>query len=187
MRRAVFLDRDGTLIRDKHYMKLASDVELFPESIPALGLLRRAGLAIVVITNQSGIGRGLLSEANLRAQHVRLRGLLAAGSVSLDGIYHCPHLPPEAEGDYGCDCRKPGTALLERAAAELNLSLAGSWVVGDKAADIELAAALPLRAILVRTGRGCETEAEIGGDACEAIRDNLLGAARYIADQEAEL
>ena len=187
MRRAVFLDRDGTLIRDRHYLKRAQDVELYPESVPALALLRGTGLALVLVTNQSGIGRGLLSVADLAAQHERLRDLLAAGGVALDGIYHCPHLPPESAEEYGCSCRKPGTGMLERAAGDLELALAGSWVVGDKSADVEMAAQLPLRAILVRTGYGAKTETEIGADACELVCDDLLGAASYIAGQEAEL
>ncbi len=180
MRRAVFLDRDGTLIVEKHYLRRVEDLELYPETLQALKVLRATGLALVLVTNQSGIGRGLLDEATLGRLHDRLRELLLEGEISLDGIYHCPHVP--AGGEAGCRCRKPGPEMLERAAADLDLDLKGSWVIGDKAADIDLGESLPLRSLLVLTGHGAATATEPSvPDRCEAVFDNILGAARHIA------
>jgi D-glycero-D-manno-heptose 1,7-bisphosphate phosphatase len=186
MRRAVFIDRDGTLIRDKHYLKQPEGIELFPETVPALAMLRETGLALVLVTNQSGIARGLLSEADLADQHARLGELLAGGGVALDGMYHCPHLPASSGDAPDCDCRKPRPGMLARAAAELDLTLAGSWIVGDKEADIDLALTLPLRPLLVRTGCGIETAARLPEGRAEAVVADLLAAAIHIRDAEAE-
>ncbi|MBN2170774.1 MAG: HAD family hydrolase [Candidatus Krumholzibacteriota bacterium] len=185
-RRAVFLDRDGTLVRDRHYLAAPQDLELYPDSIAALRLLRRTKLALVLVSNQSGVARGLFDEAAVAAVHARLARLLAGAGLSLDGIYYCPHHPEGRVGAYRrrCDCRKPAPGLLDRAARDLGLVLPGSWIVGDKADDLGLAPVRGLRAVLVRTGHGLATEAALGEDAPEHVADGILGAARWILERE---
>lgn len=150
-RRAVFLDRDGTLIHDRHYLRDVAGVELLPGAAAAVRRLNAAGIAAVVVTNQSGIARGLVTEAEYRATERRLDQLLAAEGARLDGHYHCPHLP-ELTGP--CECRKPGPLLYRDAAADLGLDLAASWWVGDRLRDLEASRALGGRGLLVLTGAG---------------------------------
>ena len=132
-RRAVFFDRDGTLIEDEHYLARPELVRLRPQAAAAVRRVNAAGLAAVVVTNQSGIARGLLTEDDYRAVAARLDALLAEGGARLDATYHCPHLP-EITGP--CECRKPGVALYEQAARELDLDLAASAYVGDRFRDV---------------------------------------------------
>ena len=146
MRPAVFLDRDGTLIEDTGYLARAEQVSLLPGVARAVRRVREAGYAIVVVTNQSGIARGLLDEADYAATAARLEALLAAEGASLDAQYHCPHLP-EISGP--CECRKPGTLLFRRAAEQLDLELNGSWWIGDRSRDVEPAAVLGGRGLLL--------------------------------------
>ncbi len=143
----VFLDRDGTMNRDPGYVKTPEELELFPGVVEAVARLNRAGARVVTITNQSGIARGLLTASTLEQIHDRLRALLKAGGACLDGIYVCPHAPDE-----GCGCRKPGTALVERAVADLGLDLSGAYVVGDQKRDMELALRIGAKSLLVTTG-----------------------------------
>ncbi|MBI4513729.1 MAG: HAD family hydrolase [Gemmatimonadetes bacterium] len=139
LKAAVFLDRDGTLIYDRHYLKDPAGVELVPGAAEAVRRLRGAGFAVVVVTNQSGIGRGFLTWDDFRATQARLDELLAAHGTRLDGVYVCPHHP----GVTGpCDCRKPAPGLFRRAAAELGLDLAQSFFVGDRWRDVEAAEVL---------------------------------------------
>jgi D-glycero-D-manno-heptose 1,7-bisphosphate phosphatase len=130
-RPACFLDRDGTLTEERGYAATAADIVLVDVAAAAVKLLNHHGIAAVLITNQSGVGRGYFSAAQLEAQHRRLTELLASDGAHLDGIYVCPHHP-----DAGCWCRKPRTGLLERAARELDLDLERSWVIGDREADV---------------------------------------------------
>jgi heptosyltransferase-2 len=143
----VFLDRDGTMNRDTGYVKTPDDLELFSGVVEAVARLNRAGARVVVVTNQSGLARGLVTPAALEAIHARLRGLLEEGGASLDGIYFCPHHPDE-----DCVCRKPQTAMVDRAAAQLGLDPAGYYLVGDKRLDMELGRRIGARSILVTTG-----------------------------------
>lgn len=145
-RAAVFFDRDGTLIEDPGFLSRAGQVRLLPGAAAAVRRVREAGYAAVVVTNQSGIARGLLTEADYAATAERLRQLLAAEGATLDGQYHCPHLP-EITGP--CECRKPGTLLYRRAAADLGLDLRASWWVGDKERDVAPAAELGGRGVLL--------------------------------------
>ncbi|MDQ3137849.1 MAG: HAD family hydrolase [Gemmatimonadota bacterium] len=150
-RAAVFLDRDGTIIEDGMYLRDPADVRLLPGAAAALRALNEAGLPAVVVTNQSGIARGLLTEDDYVATAGRLDHLLEAEHARLDARYHCPHLP-EVTGP--CQCRKPGPALYERAARDLELDLGRSWWVGDRLRDLEPATRFRGRAALVLTGAG---------------------------------
>ena len=174
MNRVVVLDRDGTLNVEVHYLSLPEQVELLPGVVDGLRALRSAGCRLVVVTNQSAIGRGYFDEERLVAIHDRLRALLAEHDVTLDAIYHCPHRP-----DDGCGCRKPGPLLVERAAADLGFDPARSFVVGDKPCDIDLGRGVGATTILVRTGYGAAHEA--AGDATpDFVVDDLPAAARVI-------
>lgn len=157
----VFLDRDGTLNRDDGgYLADPDGLVLLPGAAEAVAALNAAGVKAVVVTNQSGVGRGLITEEALARIHERLRGLLAAGGAVLDGIAVCPHRP-----EHGCACRKPGTELALRAARDLGVDPARSAMIGDKPADVALAHRLGGRAVLVLTGKGRETAAGLTADA----------------------
>ncbi len=147
LRRAVFLDRDGTLLRDKGYMHRTSDLRFLPHVKEGLKQLQDGGFDLVLITNQSGIERGIFTVAEMDAFHVAMAARLARAGVTLRGIYACPHHP-----DVGCACRKPGTALYERAIRELGLDAAASFMVGDRAHDVLSAHRVGARTILLKTG-----------------------------------
>jgi heptosyltransferase-2 len=151
----IFLDRDGTLNPDPGYIKSPDQFELFPGVSDALASVMRAGARLIVVTNQSGIARGLLSREDLNAVHMKLRRLLDAAGASLDAIYFCPHHP-----DDGCDCRKPNRGMIDQAVRERGVNLDRSYVIGDHLRDIELAKRIGARSILVTTGVVSSQEAE---------------------------
>ena len=156
--RAVFLDRDDTLVVDLGFIDHPDKVALVHGAVEAVCRLRRAGFKVVVASNQSGIARGYFDEARLDAIHHRLRELLAAGGAQLDGIYHCPYLEgPEAVVETyrkESELRKPAPGMLLQAATDLDLDLSRSWMIGDSARDIEAGRAAGCRTILVaRDGR----------------------------------
>ena len=142
----VFLDRDGTLNYDPGYLKVAADLKLLAGVGPALARLRGAGAKLIVVTNQSGVGRGIVTLKDLEAIHARLEGLLEQEDAALDAIYFCPHHP-----DDGCRCRKPNIGMVERAVSELQLDLRRSYLIGDHARDIQLANRVGAKAILMTT------------------------------------
>lgn len=150
-RPAAFIDRDGTLIVERHYLADPEGVELIPGAGAALRALREAGYALIVVTNQSGIARGLIRPAEYEAVAARVAELLAAEGVELDGVYHCPHHPDHSGP---CDCRKPGLGLYRRAAMEHRLDFGGSLFVGDRQSDVLPALALGGSGYLVQTGYG---------------------------------
>jgi D-glycero-D-manno-heptose 1,7-bisphosphate phosphatase len=174
MRRFVILDRDGTLIVERHYLSDPGQVELVPGAAAALRQLDALGLGRIVVTNQSAVGRGFISLDRLAEIHRRMGELLRAGGASLDGIYSCPHLPED-----GCRCRKPLPGLVEQAALELGFVPAEGFVVGDKRCDLELGRAVGARTFLVRTGYGARLEAEGKVDA-DYVTDDLPAAVRVI-------
>lgn len=145
----VFLDRDGTLNPDPGYIGRPEDFELHPGAGAALSRLNRAGARVIVVTNQSGIARGMFTLADLEAIHDKLRDLLALHGARLDAIYHCPHHPDEC-----CTCRKPATGMVERAIADLALDRSRMYLVGDQTSDVEMAKRLKARSIFVTTGHG---------------------------------
>lgn len=148
-RRAVFLDRDGTISEEMGYMNHLTRFHLFPFAAPAIRRLNEAGWPVIVVTNQSGCSRGFFPESLIHRVHERLTTELAAGGARLDGIYYCPH----QKSDH-CACRKPSLGMLERAAREHALELAGSWIVSDRHADLQMAEAIGGRSVLVLTGYG---------------------------------
>ncbi|MFZ5862133.1 MAG: D-glycero-alpha-D-manno-heptose-1,7-bisphosphate 7-phosphatase [Nitrospirota bacterium] len=156
----VFLDRDGTLNHDEGYMSDPNRLVLLPGAAEAVAALNAAGVKAVVITNQSGVGRGLVTREDLERVHDRLAALLARHGARLDGMYSCLHRPDE-----GCDCRKPGTALAVRAARDLGVNAARSAMIGDKSVDMELGRRLGGLAVLVRSGEGTKTESELSASA----------------------
>jgi D-glycero-D-manno-heptose 1,7-bisphosphate phosphatase len=145
-RPAVFLDRDGTIIHDAEYLGTPHGVRLLPGAAPAIARLNRQGVPVIVVTNQSGIARGLLTDDDYQRVRMRVDELLAAESARIDASYACPH-HPDFSG--ACDCRKPGTLLYRQAAAEHALDLARSVFVGDRWRDVSPALALGGRGILV--------------------------------------
>jgi D-glycero-D-manno-heptose 1,7-bisphosphate phosphatase len=183
VRPVVFLDRDGTLIEDVGYLYRLDQMALFPWTVDVIRALNRAGLAVVVVTNQSGIARGLFTEAFVDETHRHLSARLAAGGARIDAYYYCPHHPEGVVEAYRqrCDCRKPASGLVDRAVRDLDLDPARSFVVGDKWLDIGLARAAGARGILVRTGTGAAEEARPQpGINADAIVDNLAAAASWI-------
>ena len=182
-RPAVFLDRDGTIIEDVGYLDAVTRIALFPWSIAAIRALNRAALPVVVVTNQSGVARKYFSEDFVLETHGALDARLAVGGARVNAYYYCPHHPDGKLPDYArdCDCRKPRPGLVERAARDLNLDPARSFVVGDKWGDVGLARAVGAKSILVRTGTGAIAEQRPRpGLAADAVVDNLAAAASWI-------
>jgi D-glycero-D-manno-heptose 1,7-bisphosphate phosphatase len=160
-RPAAFLDRDGTIIQERHYLADPDGVELVPGTPAALRALAGLGYALVIVTNQSGIARGLYSEADFQAVQQRLEEVLAAQGVRFDAVYHCPH-HPDVTGP--CDCRKPDTGMYRRAVERLGLSPERSVYVGDRLKDVLPAREMGGRGYLVRTGYGDEEAAGVPAD-----------------------
>jgi D-glycero-D-manno-heptose 1,7-bisphosphate phosphatase len=183
VRPAVFLDRDGTMMEDVGYLDAIARVALYPWTIDAVRALNRAGLAVVVVTNQSGIARGYFDEALVEATHRHIAARLEAGRARVDAYYYCPHHPGGSVEPYAraCGCRKPARGLVDRAAADLGLDAARSFVVGDRWIDVRLAREVGARAILVRTGSGAVEETRpTAGVAADVVADNLAAAASWI-------
>ncbi len=173
-RRFIVLDRDGTIIEERVYLSDPKQVELLPGAGQALRELSEMGFGLVVITNQSGIGRGFFDEKQLQCIHERLMQSLDREGVSLDGIYVCPHKP-----DDDCACRKPKLGLLRKAASELDFIPERTIVIGDKACDVDMGRLAGATTILVRTGYGAEFAAQRTG-AVDYVVDDLPAAVRVI-------
>lgn len=168
---AIFLDRDGTLIEEVNFLSRVEDLRIFPYTKNALERLAAAGFLLFVVTNQSGIGRGLFTREDMHEIHKALRAEF--GDLITD-FYYCPHLPDE-----GCDCRKPKTALIERAASEHGIDLANSWFIGDKDIDIQTGMNARTRTCLVSTGYGSKHQ-EILDEPPTLIVENIAEAAEKI-------
>jgi D-glycero-D-manno-heptose 1,7-bisphosphate phosphatase len=160
-RRAVFLDRDGTLVEEAGYLDRLERLVFFPYSVDAVRLLNRTDLAVVIVTNQAGIARGIFKETFVAEAHRHITERLAAGGARVDAFYYCPHHPEAVIERYRqtCDCRKPQPGLLKRAAADLDLALDQSFVIGDRWHDLEAGQRVGARGVLVRTGYGKTEEA----------------------------
>jgi D-glycero-D-manno-heptose 1,7-bisphosphate phosphatase len=180
---AVFLDRDGTLLEEVGYLDRLDRLKLFPYSIDAVRLLNRAGFRVVVVTNQAGVAHGVFDESFLAEAHRFLDEKMAPAGARVDRYYHCPHHPNAGLERYRmrCECRKPGTGMIRQAAADLDLDIPKSFVVGDRWLDIEMANGAGARGILVRTGYGATEEARPReGVTADAIVDNLIEATTWI-------
>ena len=183
MRPAVFLDRDGTMIEDVGYLDALDRVTFYPWTVDTIRALNRAGLAVVVVTNQSGVARGFFAEAFVVETHRRIDAYLEAGGARVDAYYYCPHHPDGIVDGYTrrCECRKPGRGMIDRAVGDLGLDAARSFVVGDTWLDVQLGRAVGARSLLVRTGSGAAQEMRPpDGVSADAIVDNLAAAASWI-------
>jgi len=178
MNKAFFLDRDGVVNEEVDYLYQPEKVVILPGVAAALRLLREHGFLTVVVTNQSGVARGMYGEADIHAVHDRIRELLAAEGAAIDGFYHCPHHP---KFDAPCDCRKPRPGMLLVACRDFDIDPAHSAMVGDRLSDIEAGRTAGCRACyLVKTGYGIETirrENITGIDVAEDLSD---AAARFL-------
>jgi D-glycero-D-manno-heptose 1,7-bisphosphate phosphatase len=173
-RGVVVLDRDGTINVERHYLADPDQVELLDGAAEGLRRLRAMGLELIVITNQSGVGRGYFTEDTLGRIHARLEELLEVEGVRLNAIYVCPHVPAD-----GCRCRKPAPALLERAAREWGFEPRDAFVIGDKRSDVELGQRAGSTTLLVRTGYGA-VEAAVGDVVADHVVSDLREAASVI-------
>ena len=185
--RAVFVDRDGTLIKDVGSLVLPSQLELFPDAATAIRELNHQGFRVVVITNQPVVAKGFCTEAEVDLVHRKLETLLGREHAFLDRIYYCPHHPEKgfagerSDLKIDCECRKPNIGMVRQAVMDLNLDLAGSWLIGDTTTDIETARNAGLQSILVRTGHAGADGKFPAKPAMTA--ENLLDAVRLILAQ----
>lgn len=183
-RRAVFLDRDGTLNEDAGYPSDIRQVHIYPEAFEAVRRLKAAGFAAVVVTHQAGLGRGYFGEEELAALHHRFAEEFALHDAALDRLYSCPHasLGPKPE----CDCAKPLPGLGLRAARELGLDLGASYMVGDKPVDVRFGLAIGAAPVLVLTGYGRAAAAALAADGVRPAftAAGILEAADWILARE---
>jgi len=174
MKRYVILDRDGTIIEERCYLSDPNDVCLLPNAAAGLRRMIEAGWGLLVVTNQSAIGRGKFTEARLAEIHARMEALLLEEGVHLNGIYYCPHTPKDQ-----CRCRKPEQGLIDQAVARLGFDPTLCVVIGDKRCDVDLGRQVGAKTILVRTGYGAQEELS-GTVFADAVEDDLLAAAERI-------
>ena len=172
-RPAIFLDRDGTLIEEVNFLSRVEDLRLFTFTAEAVRLFKDNGYLVIVVTNQSGISRGLYTEADMHAIHDQIQIEL---DNAIDAFYFCPHLP-----DSGCNCRKPNLGMIESACADFEIDITKSWMVGDKDLDVYLGNNAELSTAFVLTGYGKEHKA-ILEHTPSIIADDLIDAARQIID-----
>jgi D-glycero-D-manno-heptose 1,7-bisphosphate phosphatase len=183
-RRAVFLDRDGTLTVERGYVTRPEDLELLPGAAAAVRLLNDAGLLAVLVSNQSGVARGLMTEDDLGRVHAALEKALSAAGARLDAAYYCPNLEGGAVERFSRDasCRKPEPGMLERARRDLGADVESSFIVGDQTCDLELASRVGATAVLVLTGAGRTTlrEARERALRIDHCSDDIGAAVRWI-------
>ncbi len=178
---AVFLDRDGVLIENREdYVKDWAEVEFLPGTFAGMRTLTELGLPIVLITNQSAVGRGIITSNFVEELHNRMIAVIEANGGRIDAVYYCPHHPTA-----GCTCRKPLPGMLHQAAQDLNLDLSASFFVGDALTDLEAARAAEATGILVLTGRGADEATKLVGSEFEKALclSDLEEAANWIAEQ----
>jgi D-glycero-D-manno-heptose 1,7-bisphosphate phosphatase len=191
-RRAVFIDRDGTISEEVGYVNHPTRYRVFPFAAEALRALNEAGWLAVLVTNQAGVARGYFAEEMITKVHALLEQELAHEGARLDAIYYCPHHPSVGEPPYrlDCDCRKPKPGLITRAAAEFDIDLTHSWMIGDRYGDTELARNAGTRAALVLTGYGrgeFEHQRRTWQHQPDLIAENLLAAVREILRRDDEV
>lgn len=157
LKRAVFIDRDGTLNVEKNYLWRIEDFEFIPGAPEAIRRLNRAGFLVVVVTNQAGVARGYFQLEDVDRLHRYIQGLLVASEARVDAFYVCPHHPDFTDPAVNCQCRKPAPGMLLQAARELGIDLNESYMIGDKVADVEAGQSAGCQPLLVRTGYGAAT------------------------------
>ena len=186
--RAVFLDRDGTVNEEVSYLRDLKDLKLLPGASQAIKLLNGHSFKVVVITNQSGVARGYLTEKKVEEIHEEMRRQLRGKGAHLDAIYYCPHHPTQGKGKYrkNCWCRKPNPGMLEKAARELKLDLARCYVVGDKLIDLQAGLRVDCKTVLVLTGYGKKYSDEKGEARIniDYVAKTLKHAAEWITNQK---
>jgi D-glycero-D-manno-heptose 1,7-bisphosphate phosphatase len=187
-RRAVFLDRDGTINEDVGYPSRTREIKIYPYSFEAVKKINRAGFLSVIVTNQSGIGRGLLTERDLDRIHGYIRRAFSREEAHFDGIYYCPHYLRSATPRYrlDCSCRKPFPEMGLRAAETLNIDLHGSYMIGDKVEDILFGRNIQAKPILVLTGYGRKSERSLKKQGIRPahIAPTLIAAVDWIMKKE---
>ena len=171
--KTVFIDRDGTLIEEVNFLSRLEDLRFFPFTDEAVRLLKEKGFLIIVVTNQSGIGRKIFEEAAMHEIHEKIQEEL---TEKLDEFYFCPHLP-----DAGCRCRKPRLGMIETACAHFPIDLKNSWIIGDKAIDVETGFNVGIQTALVLTGYGRKALETLKRKP-DIIAENLLEAAKLITE-----
>ncbi len=183
-KKAVFLDRDGTINEEKDYLHRIEDFVFIPGAPEAIRRLNESGFLVIVVTNQSGVARGYFSREDVDRLHEHIQRELAKIGTAIDALYLCPHHPEKGKGEFkvDCDCRKGRPGMLLQAAAEHGIDLAASWMIGDKRADLEAGRAAGCQSLLVRTGYGEEEMAKGAGALAAAVVDDLSAAADYILD-----
>ncbi len=172
--KTVFLDRDGTLIEEVNFLSRLEDLRFFPFTSEAIRLLKKSGFMIIVVTNQSGVGRGIFAEAAMHAIHEKIQADLPE---KLEAFYFCPHLP-----DAGCACRKPNPGMIEAACRDFAIDLENSWMIGDKAIDVETGFNAGIKTALVLTGYGQKAAAILERNP-DVIAENLLEAVKLITEK----
>ena len=179
--KAVFLDRDGTIIEDTGYISSLQGVHFIPGSIEAIRQLNEAGYKVIVITNQSGIARNFFSEDMLQAIDKFIHKQVLIGGGHIDAFYYCPHHPEHGVYPYRreCDCRKPEPGLIKRGAREHHVDLNRSFMIGDHSCDIEAGQRAGLRTIFVTTGHGKKEQTKIKKQP-DHIAANLAGAVQWV-------
>jgi len=184
---AVFLDRDGTVNEEIDFLTSPRDLHLIPRSAEAIRMANDLGLRVVIVTNQSGVARGLLTEKELQDVHEALIAQLAQKDATVDRIYYCPHHPTEGPDMYRmeCECRKPGTGMIRRAVDEFGIDPSRSYVIGDRTVDIGMARNAGAHAILVLTGYGMEERklCERDGIHLDYVADDLFDAMGFVSRQ----
>lgn len=171
LRPAAFIDRDGTLIEEVNFLSNVDYLRVFDNTSKALNLLKQRGFLVVVVTNQSGIGRKIYDEAAMHSIHRELQLQLPE---LIDAFYFCPHLPDE-----GCRCRKPGLGMIEKACADFQIDLSNSWMIGDKKIDIGTGFNAGIKTALVKTGYGIEHSTDLDREP-DVIAEDLLDAAKQL-------
>ncbi len=187
-RRAVFIDRDGTISEEVGYVNHPTRYRVFPYAAEAIRRLNEAGWLAVLVTNQAGVARGYFTEDVIGAVHTLLTEELARGGARLDAIYYCPHHPSVGEPPYrfDCDCRKPRPGLIRRAADDLNIEVGASWMIGDRYSDTQLARNAGARAALVLSGYGrgeWEYQRAAWQHQPDLVAENLLEAVEKITKE----
>ena len=182
--KAVFLDRDGTLIRERGHIGTIQKVRFIRGAFTALKKLRQSGFKIVIVSNQSGIARGIISQSQVEKVNRHILNVLNLHDIKIDALYYCPHHPKYGNGNYKkkCACRKPAAGMAKTAQKKLNLSLRKCYVIGDKLTDVELAQKINAKGILVLTGFGKEQLSGSDNQSAQPhfVARDILGASKWI-------